>query len=287
MFTVEKSGQGFGASVRGIDLRDELSAETVAALREAWLEHHVLAFPEQDLSDDDLERFTQYFGGFGHDPFIAPIAGRQHVIAISRRADEKAPLFAENWHSDWSFQAQPPAGTCLYGKVIPPVGGDTLFANQHAAFEALPADKQAFYQSLTAIHSAAGAYAPEGTYGETDQATDRSMTIRPSTEARATQTHPLVRAHPETGRLGFFSTLGYIVGIEGMAQEEAIPLLRELAQWQGQEAFQYRHRWEAGTLVMWDNRSVLHCATGGYEGHDRLLHRTTIAAFEGEHHEAA
>jgi taurine dioxygenase len=113
------------------------------------------------------------------------------------------------------------------------------------------------------------------------------MTIRPSAEARATQTHPLVRAHPETGRLGFFSTLGYIVGIEGMAQEEAIPVLRELAQWQGREAFQYRHRWEAGTLVMWDNRSVLHCATGGYEGHDRLLHRTTIAAFSGEHHEAA
>ena len=87
------------------------------------------------------------------------------------------------------------------------------------------------------------------------------MTIRPSAEARATQTHPLVRAHPETGRLGLFSTLGYIVGIEGMAQEEAIPLLRELAQWQGREAFQYRHRWEAGTLVMWDNRSALHCAT--------------------------
>ena len=153
MFTVEKSGQGFGASIRGIKLNREMPAKTVAALREVWLEHHVLAFPEQTLSDDDLERFTQYFGGFGHDPFIAPIAGRQHVIAISRRADEKAPLFAENWHSDWSFQAQPPAGTCLYGKVIPPVGGDTLFANQHAAFEALPKDKQALYQSLTAIHS--------------------------------------------------------------------------------------------------------------------------------------
>ena len=114
MFTVEKSGQGFGASIRGIKLNREMPAKTVAALREAWLEHHVLAFPEQTLSDDDLERFTQYFGGFGHDPFIAPIAGRQHVIAISRRADEKAPLFAENWHSDWAFRPsrpQAPAST--------------------------------------------------------------------------------------------------------------------------------------------------------------------------------
>lgn len=286
-FEIQQSGQSCGASVRGLDLRDSLSAETIGALRQAWLTHHVLAFPDQDLSDDDLERFTGYFGGFGDDPFIAPIAGREHVIAISRRADEKAPLFAENWHSDWSFQARPPAGTCLYGKVIPPVGGDTLFANQHAAFEALPALEQTKYQRLTAIHSAAGAYAPDGAYGEADQATDRSMTIRPSAEARATHTHPLVRAHPETGRLAFFSTLGYIVGIEGMAQEEAIPLLRELAQWQGQEAFQYRHRWAAGTLVMWDNRSVLHCATGGYEGHDRLLHRTTIAAYEATRHEIA
>jgi len=275
-FTVTPSGQACGAVVRGIDLSAPLSADTAAAIRAAWLTHHVLSFPDQTLTDDDLERFTLAMGGFGVDPFIAPIAGRTHVIAIARAADETSPLFAESWHSDWSFQAVPPAGTCLYGITIPPVGGDTLFSNQHAALDALPPALRKPIEGRMAIHSARRAYAPDGMYGQND-ASDRSMTIRPSPEAQATQRHPLIRAHPETGRPGLFSCFGYIIGIEDMPDDEAVPLLIELYQWQGREEFHYRHRWQAGTLVMWDNRSVLHAATGGYDGHARLLHRTTIA----------
>jgi taurine dioxygenase len=263
--------------VTGVNLSHPLSLDLVAEIRAVWLEHHVLSFPGQKLSDDDLERFTLAFGGFGDDPFIAPIPGRKHVIAVERKADERSPLFAENWHSDWSFQARPPAGTCLYGITIPPVGGDTLFANQHAALDAMPEAMRAKLEGFTALHSAKRAYAPEGMYGQNDAA-DRSMDIRPSREAEAVQRHPLIRAHPETGRLGLFSCFGYIMGIEGMDDAEALPLLIELYQWQGREEFQYRHRWEAEMLVMWDNRSVLHAATGGYDGYDRLLHRTTIKA---------
>ena len=101
--------------------------------------------------------------------------------------------------------------------------------------------------------------------------------VEPDT-ARATQLHPFVRPHPETGQPGLFSCLGYIIGFQGMDDAEAMPLLGELYQWQSQERFQYRHRWRKGMLVMWDNRSLLHAATGGYAGHARLLHRTTIAA---------
>ena len=276
MMRVEPSGQACGATVRGVDLTLPLSADLVAAIRNAWLTHHVLAFPDQAMDDDDLERFTLAMGGFGNDPFIAPIAGRDHIIAVERKADETSPLFAENWHSDWSFQAVPPAGTCLFGITIPPVGGDTLFANQHAALDAMPAALRSKLEGKMAIHSAKRAYAPEGMYGAGD-AGDRSMVIRPSRDAEATQLHPLIRAHPETKRLGLFSCFGYIIGIEGMDDEEALPLLIELYGWQGREEFQYRHKWEANMLLMWDNRSVLHAATGGYGGHDRLLHRTTIA----------
>lgn len=271
------SGQACGATVTGVDLSRPLYADTVAAIRAAWLEHHVLAFPDQVLSDDDLERFTLYFGGFGEDPFIAPIPGRQHIIAVERRADETSSLFAETWHSDWSFQAHPPSGTCLYGIVIPPVGGDTLFANQHAALAAMPDSLRARIEGRVAIHSAKRAYAPDGMYGANDKK-GRSMTIRPSKDAENTQRHPLIRRHPETGREGLFSCFGYIVGIEGMDDAEAVPLLMELYQWQSRERFQYRHRWQPKMLVMWDNRSLLHAATGGYAGHHRLLHRTTIAA---------
>ena len=276
---VEPSGQACGARVTGLDLKAELGDALVAELREVWLEHHVLAFPEQFLNDDDLERFTLAMGGFGEDPFFAPIPGRQHIAAIRREADEQSPLFAENWHADWSFQARPPAGTCLNAVDIPPHGGDTLFANQHLAWEALPADKQALYADLIAIHSARLPYASDGTYGAKDKG--RSMDIRPSEDALATQTHPLVPAHPETGRRGFYSTLGYIIGIEGMAQDRAIALLMELQAWQGDERFVYAQKWEPGMLVMWDNRSVLHRATGGYESYRRELHRTTIAAWSG------
>ncbi len=277
MIQISPSGQACGASVTGVDLSRPLDSATVAEIRAAWLEHHVLTFPDQELSDDDLERFTCCFGGFGDDPFIAPIEGRKHIIAVERRADETSALFAENWHSDWSFQARPPAGTCLYGIAIPPVGGDTLFANQHAALDAMPDAMRARIEGRTAFHSARRAYAPGGMYGAGD-AKDRSMVIRPSKDAEKTQRHPLVRKHPETGREGLFSCFGYIVGIEGMDDAEALPLLMELYQWQSREAFQYRHRWQSKMLVMWDNRSLLHAATGGYAGHHRLLHRTTIAA---------
>jgi taurine dioxygenase len=115
-------------------------------------------------------------------------------------------------------------------------------------------------------------------YGTADQRTDRSMDIRPSEVAMATQQHPIVRPHPETGRLGVFGCIGYVIGIEGMPDDEARELLVELFAWQTRDELVYRHAWEPDMLVMWDNRSVLHRATGGYDGYERLLHRTTIGA---------
>ena len=130
---ITTSDQACGAEITGIDLKKDLSESKIFEIREHWLKHHVLSFPNQALSDDDLERFTLCFGSFGDDPFIASIPGRKNIIAVKRTAAEKVPIFADNWHTDWSFQENPPAGTCLFGKVIPSEGGDTLFANQHLA----------------------------------------------------------------------------------------------------------------------------------------------------------
>ncbi len=273
---VTPSGQACGATVRGVDLTKPLSAQEVSDIRAAWLTHHVLVFPDQTMTDDDLERFSLSFGPFGDDPFIAPIAGREHIIAVKREAGEKGPVFAEAWHTDWSFQKVPPAGTCLCAVTIPPQGGDTLFVDQHLALQKMPAALRKKLEGKRAVHSAAGAYAPDGFYG-TEDSTTRSMDIRPSNEATATQTHLIVRPHPETGELGLFGCVGYIVGIEGLHTAEAQKLLGEMYQWQTREEFQFRHTWQENMMVMWDNRSVLHMATGGYEGYDRELHRTTIA----------
>lgn len=276
---VEPSGQACGAFVRGVDLSGELDNDIIREIRTAWLKHRVLAFVGQTMDDDALERFTVAMGGFGEDPFFAPIAGRKHIAAILREADETTPLFAENWHTDWSFLPRPPAGTCLLAIDIPPDGGDTFFADQISAFAALPDERKSDLRAFTALHSAKLAYAPDGSYGEKD--TGRSMAIRPDESARKVERHPLVQRHPETGEEAIFSTLGYIIGIEGMDQTDAFALLTELAQWQVRDEFIYRHKWEPGMLVMWDNRSVLHRASGGYEGHRRELHRTTIAAWDG------
>lgn len=273
---IDPSGQACGARVTGVDLSADLSDDLIARIRAAWLEHRVLAFADQTMDDDALERFTLAMGGFGEDPFFDPIAGRQNIAAILREADETSPLFAENWHSDWSFLPEPPSGTCLLAIEIPPVGGDTLFSNQVAAFAALPDGRKDELRRLTAIHSASRGYAPDGLYGEKDEG--RSMAIRPSEAARARQAHPLVKTHSETGEETLFCSISYTVGIEGMSDAEALQLVMELHQWCEREEFLYRHRWEPGMLVMWDNRAVNHKATGGYEGHRRELHRTTIAA---------
>jgi len=276
--SVTPTGDACGAFVTGVDLTENLSPDVVAEIRAAWLEHHVLVFPDQTMSDDDLERFTLYFGDFGDDPFFGSIEGHENIAAIQRNADETTTLFAENWHTDWSFQKKPPIGTCLMAVKIPPKGGDTLFANQHLAYEKLPADQKARVDGLIAIHSAETAYAPDGFYGhDLEKEKGRSMQIIASEEARARQEHPLVRPHTETDRPALYSTLGYIQGIVGMAKVESDTLLRDLHIYQGADEFVYRHKWQPNMLVMWDNRSVLHKATGGYEGYDRLLHRTTIS----------
>lgn len=277
-FTVTPSGEACGASVSGIDLRQDLGESMIAEIRAAWIKHGVLAFPDQCISDDDLERFTCYFGDFGEDPFVQPIPGREHIIAIQRNADETSSIFAEAWHTDWSFQSNPPAGTCLYGITIPESGGDTLFANQYKALHEMPAALRARIEGRHAIHSAAGGYAPEGLYGKADEGSGRSMRVVAAETARDFLSHPLIQVHPESGRESLFGCVGYIIGIEGMEEDAASDLLRELHQWQISEQFQYRHKWSSNMLVMWDNRSVLHRATGGYEGHDRLLHRTTIGS---------
>ena len=275
--TVQPSGASCGATVIGVQLNQSLSDDLIAEIRARWLEHKVVAFPGQQLTPAQLVAFSQQFGEIGEDPFFGHIDEHPQVAAIQRNADETTSIFAEFFHSDWSFMPVPPAATALYGITIPPVGGDTLFADQVAAYEQMPDDLRARAEGLTAIHSAALGYAPDGAYGEADQEQGRSMKILPSERALETCEHPLVRSHHETGKRALFSSAAYIKGFVGLDKEESDALLMELYAYQSQPEFVFAHRWQPGMLVMWDNRSLLHAATGGYDGYDRLLHRTTIS----------
>lgn len=266
-----------GVNIEDVDLSKPLEQSVIQKIREVFLENHVIVFPNQILNVSQLEQFSQYFGPFGDDPFIQSIDESENVIAVQRRADETASIFADVWHTDWSFQLTPPAGTCLYGVTIPPVGGNTDFINQKLAFEQMPVELRKKIEGKKGVHSAILGYSPEGLYGEADADSDRSMKIISSDQAYDQQTHPLIRVHPETGLPSLYGCLGYIIGIEDMEQDAAVVLLQELYDWQTREVFQYKHQWQPNMLVMWDNRSVLHKANGGYDGYDRLLYRTTLA----------
>lgn len=266
---------GFGAHVTGLDLSRPLDGPTLTAVREAWARHGVLAFPDQPLSLEQLEAFTLEIGPFGVDPFIKPMDGHPNVLELRREPDEKATNFGAGWHSDWSFQKEPPAATLLRSEVTPPVGGDTLFADCTRAYEALSDTMKAVLAPLRAVHSATRAYGTQGVFAkETEK---RTMEIIVSPEADKTVGHPLVRTHPVTGRKALFVSPVYTVGIEGMTLKEGQAILGFLFAHMTQEAFIYRHKWRQGMLLMWDNRCTVHFAEGGYDGHLRVMHRTTVA----------
>ena len=246
----------------------------MAAIRAAWLQHQVLAFPDQPMSVHDLERFANAIGPYGPDPYFESIPDHPHVAQVKREADETTSIFADTWHSDWSFLPSPPAATLLFGNVIPPVGGDTLFANQYDAWDALSPSLKTLLRGKHGVHSARRGYARSGRYGEADKG--RSMAIRYDDSALATQLHPVARVHPETQRVALYVSAGYTIGIDGLPDDEAQDVLRELYAHQGRDQFVYRHRWRSDMLVIWDNRCLVHAATGGYPGHRRLLHRITV-----------
>ena len=265
-----------GIEIYDFKIENHCSLKYVDKLRNLWLENSILIFKNLMLDHNQFERFGLLFGKFGDDPYIESIKNHPNIIEVKREANEKAPPFGGSWHSDWSFQENPPSATLLHSKIIPPIGGETLFLNTQKAYDDLSSSMKNKINSLEVIHSAARPYADDGFYAlEKDK--DRSMKIKPSKKAKDIFLHPLVRTHPETNRKSLFINPVYTIAIDGLHDDESKLLLNELFNHMEKEAYIYKHLWEPNMLVMWDNRSVNHCAQGGYEGYKRLLHRITLA----------
>ena len=158
---VEPEAHGFGARVNGISIDKPLTAAVLEEVKEAWARHSVIYFPDQPLSHTHLEAFTLQLGEFGIDPYIVPMEAHPHILELRREPDEKAVNFGAQWHSDWSFQEQPPAGTILHSKITPPVGGDTLFADGYRAYDDLSETMKGLLNDLVAIHSTVNSAAAE------------------------------------------------------------------------------------------------------------------------------
>ena len=269
------SKNGIGVEVTDFSLSD-LTEENISFLRSKWVEYGLIVFPNLPLSHDEFKDFALSFGDFGDDPFISSLPDYPNIAEIKRSANEKATPFGGTWHSDWSFMKKPPSATLLHSKIIPPVGGNTLFANTERSFAALPEEMKNKLRNLKVIHSAKIPYADDGFYALEKE--ERSMKILPSKEAKATFSHPMVKIHPETNKECLFINPVYTINVEGFSEDESQQLLWELYEHMIKDQFVYEHVWSDDMLIMWDNRTVMHQATGGYDGYDRLLHRITLAA---------
>ncbi|MBV6659743.1 TauD/TfdA family dioxygenase [Pseudomonas yamanorum] len=272
---IHPNAHGFGARVSGITIDKPLMPAVLEEVKRAWAAHSVIFFADQPLTHSQLEAFTLQFGEFGVDPYILPMEDHPHILELRREPNETAVNFGAQWHSDWSFQERPPAGTILHSKVTPPVGGDTLFADGYRAYDDLSDTMKGCLNNLVAIHSARMPYGKEGLFAK--ETASRSMKIVASEEAEKTWPHPLVRVHPVTFRKALYVSPVYTLGIQGMTQGESTALLSYLYQHMVQEKYVYHHRWAANMLTLWDNRCTLHNAEGGYDGYQRIMHRTTLA----------
>ena len=265
----------FGAEITGLDVSSPLDPTTLDQLQKALADHLVVAIRDQQLDLDQLEAFALQFGPFGDTPFITPIEGHPNVLGVIREADEQGAMFGGSWHSDWSFQPQPPSYTILYGHEVPPAGGDTVFTNQVLAYDTLSPGMKRMLDGVRAVHSARRSYGPSGVFGRPDP--DAAMHIQGGDEALATHTHPIVCTHPVSGKRALFVNEVYTIGIEDMTTAESNALLDHLFDHSKQVSFLCRVRWEPGTVTIWDNRCVQHHAVSDFAGHRREMYRVTVA----------
>jgi taurine dioxygenase len=260
-----------GAEVRGLDLGAELDASTVADLRAAFCAHQVLFFRDQDLSPAAQIAFGRRFGDLGSHPYVEANAEHPEIIDVVTEPGDRVN-FGGGWHTDVTFLAEPDLGSILYGVEIPPAGGDTLFASQLAAYDALSDTMKGLLDGLIGIHSAGPQY---GGAGYSTQST--AMTTKGVDDAVDSRVeHPVVITHPETGRRGLYVNPAFTIGIKGMHRAESQALLRFLYRHATAEPMTCRFQWRPGSVAMWDNRSVQHYALHDYKGHRRRMRRITI-----------
>lgn len=275
-FTLEPVTGTIGAEVAGLDLSQDFPQGLAADFRAALFEHQVLFLRDQHLDLALQKQVTELFGPLISLPYVVPMADDPFVIRVLKKAEERGGgVFGGNWHSDFSFVEAPPAGSVLSAVTLPPYGGDTVWANMIAAYEALPADLKEIVDGRGAIHSGK----PYGVKHAPPAAARSSASIqmtRDDPEADRERVKPAVLEHPESGRRALFVNPTYTTRLDGMSEDESAPILEALYKHCTRPEFCCRFRWSAGALVVWDNRTTMHYAVNDYDGFDRLLYRTAF-----------
>lgn len=259
-----------GAEIHGVDLSRSLSADIVAELRRALLDHLVIFFRDQELSPARFLAFARSFGTPIEYPFVRGLPEFPDIIEV-KKLEHEVVNFGGIWHSDTTYLETPPMGSMLLAREVPPVGGDTMFANMYRAYETLSPGMREMLAGLRAINSSAKA--------DVTRTREDRVKSSPGGEARKSYaaTHPVVRTHPETGRKALYVNTAHTVRFDGMTEAESAPLLDFLFAHQVKPEFTCRFRWEVGSIAFWDNRAAQHNPINDYHGHRRVMHRITLA----------
>jgi taurine dioxygenase len=257
-----------GAEIDGVDLAD-IGDRDFAAVRDALLQHQVLFFHDQKLTPEQHKAFGQRFGKLYTHPYAKGLEGHPEVLPVLREPSDTGRVFGGNWHSDLTFEPEPVMGSILYAREVPDHGGDTLFASQFAAYDALSDGMKQMLQGMKAVHSADAAYGPG------KLVTNKQMGIK-AAEVGTEAVHPIVRVHPESGRRALFVSRQNTDRFEGWTSAESQPLLNYLCEHATRPEFTCRFRWRKGSIAFWDNRCTQHIALNDYAGNRREMHRVTI-----------
>jgi taurine dioxygenase len=254
-----------GANVEGVTLAKPLSNRQVEELHQALAEHLVLFFRNQPLDVEAHKRFGRYFGDLHIHPNTPGPEGHPEILPIHADANSKR-INGEYWHSDVSCDEEPPMGSILYLHTVPSCGGDTLFASQYAAYDALSPRMKVYLEGLTATHSGDHIY----------RRNNALMGIPESGKVYPKASHPVVRTHPVTKRKALYVNGEFTTHIDGLPKDEGREILDFLCEISTREEFQVRFRWHSHSVAFWDNRCVQHQALWDYYPQTRSGRRVTI-----------
>ncbi|HUF82922.1 MAG TPA: TauD/TfdA family dioxygenase [Burkholderiales bacterium] len=266
--SVRRIAGALGAEIAGVDLARPLDEPALAEIRQAFLDHVVVFFRDQSLTPRQLLAFGQQLGQPVEYPMLRGLAECPLITAVIKLEHER-DNFGGVWHSDTSYLECPPMASLLHAVEIPPYGGDTLFASQYAAYDALSDGLKRTLADLVGVNTSAKA----------DVSRTREDRVRDAGAERKILTgeHPVVRTHPETGRKALYINFGHTVRFKDWTEAESAPLLDYLFRHQVKPEFTCRFSWKPGSLAFWDNRCAQHNPVNDYHGHRRVMHRLTLA----------
>ncbi|GAA4322533.1 TauD/TfdA family dioxygenase [Pigmentiphaga soli] len=269
--TIKPVATALGAEIEGVDLSRDLDDGTVAAIRQALLDHCVIFFRGQSLDPERHKAFARRFGELFLHPYFAGSRADPAVIDIVREPGDRR-VVGEYWHSDTPHVPEPPMGSVLYAVEVPPYGGDTLFSNQYLAYESLSAGFKSMLEGRRALHTDRLVSGPA-------QQLNAARATKIRIEEKWSETanhHPVVRTHPETGRKALYVNRATTVSFEHMTEEESAPLLKYLFEQGSRPEFSCRFRWTPGAVAFWDNRCTQHLAINDTGSFRRVMRRIQI-----------